>query len=129
MATRKSCQAAQELVTKLQKRYPKATFRIIDNSKTMQIGRKAAEMKGFEIIKDGSIMVMAQVTQFEVLEVRECQCGTEILTIAIGEWGLDECTDCHEKREARQAKESQERRLREEQRIAEAEWRNRWEEE
>jgi len=109
MASRKTLQEARELANECQSYFPTAKFRIIDNSKRMMIGRGAAEMNGYTILEDdGSIMVLAEVTSFEVLEVRSCKCGNEVLTAAIGEAGLDECQPCREARQTRQAHEIEE---------------------
>lgn len=129
MATKKSLKEAQEAITRLQTRHPNATFRIVDNSKTMRIGRGAAARQGFEIVEDdGGIMVTAKVTAFDVYEIRYCRCGAEVLTAAIGEDGLDECRTCRKKREERQARISGRNRRESARRVAQAEWRDRWEE-
>ena len=97
MASRKTLKEAESLRDEFQARHPAATFRIIDNSKTMNIGRVVAMMDGYDIVKDdGAIMVTAKVTRFDVVEVRHCSCGAEILTAAIGENGIDECAKCKE---------------------------------
>jgi hypothetical protein len=129
MATRKSLGEAQKLVAELQIRHPNAIFRIVDNSKTMRVGRGAAEMQGFKVVEDdGGIMVMAEVAAFDVYEVRQCRCGAEVLTAAIGENNLDECQICRKKREERQAKVSRHNQFHAARRVAQAEWRDRWEE-
>ena len=104
MATRQTQQAAQELKADFERDYPTRTFRIIDSSREMRIGRGVAEMKGYEITEDdGSIMVKVNYTEFSILEVRACRCGAEVLTKAIGEDELDECPTCRKAREQRQA--------------------------
>lgn len=108
MASRITLQEAQNLKAELQVRHSHAEFRIVDNSNERRIGRKAAEAKGYQIIEDGRITVLAMVTRFDVLEIRRCQCGAEILTAAIGELGLDECPACQTKRQARFQKELKE---------------------
>lgn len=102
MASRTTLEKAQNLKVELEVRHPHAQFRIIDNSKKRHVGREAAEADGYKIIEDGEIMVLAMVTRFDVLEVRHCDCGAEILTVAIGEHGLDECTTCRTERQTRQ---------------------------
>jgi len=102
MASRTTLKAAQELKEQMQARHPGIVLRIEDNSKAMRIGRGAARSEGFEILEDtGAIMVLAQVSRFDVVEVRHCSCGAEITTIAIGEAGLDECASCRRERELR----------------------------
>ena len=102
MASRTTLEKAQNLKAELQARHPRAEFRIIDDSKERHIGRNAAEADGYKIIEDGEITVLAMVTKFDVLEVRHCDCGAEILTIAIGEHSLNECVTCRTERQARQ---------------------------
>ena len=102
MASRTTLEKAQNLKVELQVRHPCAEFRIIDDSKERRVGRSAAEADGYKIIEDGEITVLAMVTRFDVLEVRRCECGAEILTAAIGEHGLDECATCRIERQARQ---------------------------
>ena len=106
MASRSTRQEAEKVKAEFQASYPDATIRIIDNSKTMRIGRLVAQDKGYDIVEDdGGIMVTAEVTTFDILEVRTCACGNEILTAAIGELGLTECKSGKEQRRARQAAE------------------------
>lgn len=104
MATRNTQNEANQLKTKLEKQYPNRKFRIVDNSRTMKMGRLAAEEEGYEILSGSVITVTAKVTSFTILEIRECGCGTEILTAAIGEDGLNECRECAKKsKEAHEA--------------------------
>lgn len=73
MASRNSMKEAQELKMTFETNYPNAEIRIVENG-----------------------------ARFDILEVRECDdCETEILTAAIGEWGVDECFDCREASEAK----------------------------
>lgn len=107
MASRTTLRKAEELKEQMQEWVPAVTLRIIDRSETRRIGRGVAEMEGYKIVEDdGGIMVLAEVTQFDVVEVRQCACGAEVLTIAIGEAGLDECQACKRKRQKWQAEES-----------------------
>ncbi len=101
MATRSTQQAAQELKSEFETRYPNRQFRIEDNSGAMQIGKMAAKRQCYEIIEDGDITVIAKVTRYDVLEVRHCDCGAEILTKAIGEDGADKCRACRERQQVR----------------------------
>jgi hypothetical protein len=98
MATRKTLTEAEELSAKLQIAHPTAKIRIIANHREMRIGRAVAERQGYEVLgDDGGIMVLAQVTEFSILEVRHCDCGVELLTAAIGEYGVDMCQKCAER--------------------------------
>lgn len=129
MASRSTLKKAQELKAKFEANHPNAEIRIIDRSGIARIGRGVAESNGFEIVEDdGGIMVTINEVRFEVLEVRHCKCGAEILTAAIGEWGLDECQACKETRETRQRIELDESIERSHQAVAEMTWRGEWEE-
>ena len=93
------------------------------------MGRMVAEQKGFEILAGNDITVTVRETRFEILEVRKCrQCDEEILTAAIGEYGLDECAACREKRQARQKAEGQARAERARREVREWDARDAWEE-
>jgi Tat protein secretion system quality control protein TatD with DNase activity len=130
MATRSTKEKAEELKKKLEGQFPSATFRVTDKSATRSIGRKVAEREGFQVVEDnGGPMVKAKVTEYLITEVRQCHdCGAEITTVAFGEYGLDECRECEEKRLARQKKELAESIERSRQNVAEWEWRDAWEE-
>jgi hypothetical protein len=105
MASRDTLAEATELKNKFETRYPARKFKIVDQSEKMRIGRRVAIAEGYEILEDtGSAMVMANCTQFAVLEVKHCECGAEVLTAAIGEDGLHECDDCYRHRQERQAR-------------------------
>ena len=106
MASRSTMTAATELMKKWQTEYPEASFRIIENSEIREVGRALAEREGYTIMEDdGSRWVLANVTRFDILEVRHCACGAEILTAAVGEYGLSQCQDCSEMLAARHARE------------------------
>lgn len=128
MASRTNLREAQELKAEWQTRHPGARFRIVDNSETMMVGKAVAERHGYEIIEDGRIRVLAKVTRFDVLEIRQCECGAEILTAAIGEISLNECKECKTKRQTRQAQELEESIRREAQRLADWDAMDEWEE-
>lgn len=105
MATRNTQEQAEQLKAEFETRYPARQFRIVDNSGTMTVGKMAAITNGYEVIEDGDITVLAKVTQFDVLEVRYCNCGAETLTGAIGEDGPDKCKICRARYLARFARE------------------------
>ena len=66
MASRNTLEKAQELKNEMEQRHPNATIRIVEERTGYWIG-----------------------------EVRKCrECGGEILTAAVGEWGNDECREC-----------------------------------
>jgi len=130
MASRTTLKEAQEVKAQMEARHPGRTIRIIDKSGVAQMGRLAAESKGFEIIDGNDITVTVKEIRFDILEVRKCRnCSSEILTAAIGEDGLDECEPCKAQRKARQEKELAESIERNRQSVAEWEARDRWEEE
>ena len=129
MASRATLKEAEEVKEELKARYSTATFRIIDNSKTSMVGRALAETKGYKIVEDdGSRFVKAEVTQFDVLEVRVCTCGAEVLTAAIGEAGVDECQECRTKNTAQYTVELDEAVKRSRDKVAEMVARDEWEE-
>ena len=109
MASRSTRQEAEKIKAETEARHPGIEIRIIDKSGVTQMGRMIAEQKGFEIISGNDITVTVRETRFEILEVQECRCGKEILTAAIGEDGLNECTNCREKRQQRQKAEGKTR--------------------
>lgn len=41
--------------------------------------------------------------EFDVLEIKVCRCGAEVLSAAIGEDDFTQCNECYRRREARQA--------------------------
>jgi hypothetical protein len=129
MASRQTETEAQELKANFEKTYPDRTFRIINSSQERRIGRGVAEMKGYQIIEDdGSIMVTVNYTEFQVLEVRKCVCGAEVLTAAVGEDGLNECPSCKAERKSRQEQDGTERANRSAAKVREMTWRDAWEE-
>lgn len=109
MASRSTLQKAQEVKAEIESRHPGIKIRITDESGVHQMGRAVAERKGFEIVEDnGGCMVTVKETYFDISEVRICTgCGVEILTAAIGEDTLNECTTCRERRLEKQEKELQ----------------------
>ena len=109
MASRSTRQEAEKIKAETEARHPGVEIRILDNSGTAQIGRMIAEREGFEILSGNDITVTVRETRFEILEVRKCRCGAEVLTAAIGESGLNECSACREKRQERQKREGQAR--------------------
>ena len=128
MASRSTMKEAKKIKSDWETKYPNRTFCIIDRSAEMQIGRKAAEMEGFEVIEDNDDWsVLAKVTQFDILEIRQCGCGAEILTAAVGEDGLNECKDCKARRRVRQEKELAARIDRNRRATAEWQARDKWE--
>jgi hypothetical protein len=129
MATRDTLEKAQELKARWEVDFPNAEIRIINKSGIMTVGRGVAEMENLEIIEDnGGIMVKVQMPQFEVLEVRHCECGAEILTAAVGEWGLNECQNCKQTREVEYAANLQAGIEKSRQEVNEIAWRDEWEE-
>ena len=111
MASRKSLKEAQELKEKWEAEYPNAKFKIIDDSMTRTIGGKVIESP-----------------QFNILEARQCGCGGEILTAAVGEASLDECKECKAKRLARQKQELEASIGRQARRMADWDAMDEWEE-
>ena len=111
MASRTTLKKAQVLKEKWEAEYPNAKFRIIDNSMTRTIGGKVIESP-----------------HFNILEVRVCGCGGEILTAAVGEASLDECKECKAKRLARQEQELEASTARQAQRMADWDAMDEWEE-
>lgn len=103
MASRNTKAEAQDLRNEIEARFPGVDIRIVDKSAVRKVGRKIAERQGLEILKDdGRFMVKVFEPKFEVLEVRTCRCGAEVLTAAIGEDSLDECPACRAARKERQ---------------------------
>jgi len=129
MASRDTKEKADELKQQLEARHPSIELRIIESHEQQRIGRAVAKRKGYEIVEDnGGIMVTVNVAEFNVVEVRKCQCGAEITTIAIGEYGLDECADCSAAREERDSAAIKASIKAQKAAVDEADWRDQWEE-
>jgi len=71
-ASRGTRQEAEKVKARMEERHPGVTIRIVERG-----------------------------PRFVIMEARKCQCGTEVLTAAIGELGANECPACREKRQAR----------------------------
>ena len=99
MASRNTLKEAQELKAEFKKSFGGVEIRIVENTETRQMGRIVAEEMGLDIDGQDDLFVTVKVTRYDVLEVRHCGCGQEILTQAIGEIGLNECPTCRERRE------------------------------
>jgi len=127
MATRNSRQEAEQLIASLD---PSRQYRILDNSVSRRIGRAVAQRQGYTVVEDtGGPMVTAQVTEFEVLEVRHCaDCGAEVLTRAIGEDYIVECANCEKRNHEAHKHALAADKAREAERVREVAWRNKWEE-
>lgn len=130
MASRADREVAEKLKAQYQNEYPNREFRVLDKSSTRKVGRVIAERKGFTVIEDdGGPMVTAQVAAFDVLEIRKCaDCGSEVLSAAIGEDSAAVCTHCRTARRERKEKRSRRRQTTSRQQVAESRARDRWEE-
>ena len=95
MANRDTLQEAQELKEKFEGLYPGREIRIIQKPQF-----------------------------FSVLEIRHCDCGAEVLTKAIGEDGLNECATCKAARAQRQSAKSEASIRSAARNVAEANWRD-----
>ena len=126
MANRATLDGAQALKVQMQSMFPNAKLTIVDRSKPSTIGRDYAIEHGLEITSDqGGALVTAIATRFDVLEVLAChECGSEVLTAAIGEIGNDECQDCRQERSKMFSAELRDDVAIEAQRVAQNEWRN-----
>ena len=90
MASRNTLQEAQEVKAGMESRHPGIEIRIVDTG-----------------------------TRFNIMEVRKCaDCGSEILTAAIGQLTSNKCRTCCEKKRVKQEKKLQANIKREAERLA-----------
>ena len=93
------------------------------NRDTLQEAQELKEK--FETMFPGREIRIVERTQFfSVLEARHCNCGAEVFTQAIGEDGLNECADCKAERAQRQTAKSQASIKSAARNVAEANWRD-----